>query len=216
MTKAEFLRSLGRKLSSLPRSEVDERISFYSEMIDDRMEEGLSESGAIEEIGSLDTVAHEIISSSYREAEDRMSERIPLAKRKRSALSITLLAVGSPIWLSLIIALFAVAFSLWISAIAVSFSLAISILALVIVAWALFVAFLLCAPALAIVGLIGIIEGNAAEGLMSIGGGLISAGLAIYAFYLAKLFTLSVGSIMTWFIKLPLKITLLAFRRRNK
>lgn len=39
MTKLQFLMALHEKLSGLPREE--ERLSFYSEMIEDRMEEGL-------------------------------------------------------------------------------------------------------------------------------------------------------------------------------
>ena len=41
MTKLDFLFSLEKKLSSLPRKELEERLGFYAEMIEDRMEEGL-------------------------------------------------------------------------------------------------------------------------------------------------------------------------------
>ena len=43
MTKMQFLLSLHDKLTGLPRDEVEQRLNFYSEMIEDRMEEGLSE-----------------------------------------------------------------------------------------------------------------------------------------------------------------------------
>ena len=42
MTKNEFLEQLRRGLSGLPMEDIDERLNFYSEMIDDRIEEGLS------------------------------------------------------------------------------------------------------------------------------------------------------------------------------
>ena len=42
MTKKEFLSSLRSKLQGLPPSDIDERIGFYCEMIDDRMDEGKS------------------------------------------------------------------------------------------------------------------------------------------------------------------------------
>ena len=42
MTKKEFLSALREKMAGLPKDDVDDRIAFYSEMIDDRMEEGLS------------------------------------------------------------------------------------------------------------------------------------------------------------------------------
>ena len=46
MSKQEFLDQLRARLSGLPRQDVIERLNFYSEMIDDRMEEGLSEEDA--------------------------------------------------------------------------------------------------------------------------------------------------------------------------
>ena len=46
MNKQEFLKNLRVSLSNLPQEEIEERIIFYSEMIDDRIEEGLSEEEA--------------------------------------------------------------------------------------------------------------------------------------------------------------------------
>ncbi len=42
MTKQEFIAELRKGLSGLPKKELEERLTFYSEMIDDRMEEGLT------------------------------------------------------------------------------------------------------------------------------------------------------------------------------
>lgn len=46
MSKQEFLEQLRRGLSGLPREDIEERLKFYSEMLEDRMEEGLSEEEA--------------------------------------------------------------------------------------------------------------------------------------------------------------------------
>ena len=43
MKKEEFLTELRSKLNGLSKKEIDERINFYSEMIDDRISEGKSE-----------------------------------------------------------------------------------------------------------------------------------------------------------------------------
>ena len=43
MTKNEFISRLRARLSGLPKDEIRERLAFYGEMIDDRIEEGLSE-----------------------------------------------------------------------------------------------------------------------------------------------------------------------------
>ena len=61
MTKAEFLSSLQIKLCGLPSDEVREHVTFYGEMIDDRVEEGLSEEAAVSAIGSVDMIASQII-----------------------------------------------------------------------------------------------------------------------------------------------------------
>ncbi len=68
MTKIQFLLTLNKSLSGLPQDEIEERLTFYSEMIDDRMEEGLSEDEAIAAIGSVE----EIVTQSV--------EEIPLTK----------------------------------------------------------------------------------------------------------------------------------------
>ena len=53
MDKQEFLSKLRAKLFGLPQKELEERLSFYSEMIDDRIEEGLSEEDAVKELGTV-------------------------------------------------------------------------------------------------------------------------------------------------------------------
>lgn len=42
MNKNEFLSALKARLSALPPNELEERLEFYSEMLEDRIEEGLS------------------------------------------------------------------------------------------------------------------------------------------------------------------------------
>lgn len=66
MTKQEFLAELRRGLSGLPQNDIEERLNFYSEMIDDRMEEGLSEQEAVDGIGSVDSVVSQILSGISR------------------------------------------------------------------------------------------------------------------------------------------------------
>jgi len=61
VTKQQFLTELRKKLSGLPQQDIDERLSFYSEMIEDRIEEGLTEKEAILDIGEVEDVAAQII-----------------------------------------------------------------------------------------------------------------------------------------------------------
>ena len=51
MNKTEFVLELAQRLSHLPWSEIEERVNYYGEMIDDRMEEGLSEKEAVAAMG---------------------------------------------------------------------------------------------------------------------------------------------------------------------
>lgn len=100
MDKQEFLSKLRAKLSGLPQKDLEERLSFYSEMIDDRIEEGLSEETAVKELGTVDEVAGQIIADIP--LSKLVKERIK-PKRALNVWEIVLLAIGSPIWLSLII-----------------------------------------------------------------------------------------------------------------
>lgn len=61
MTKLKFLLSLHDRLSGLPKNDVEERLSFFSEMIEDRMEEGLSEEEAVSAVGTVDQIAAQIV-----------------------------------------------------------------------------------------------------------------------------------------------------------
>ena len=47
MNKQEFLDALRERLSGLPSREVEDRLGFYGEIIDDRIEEGISEHDAV-------------------------------------------------------------------------------------------------------------------------------------------------------------------------
>ena len=61
MNKNEFLSALRAALSGLPEADVKERISFYSESIDDRIEEGRTEQEAVSELGTVEEIAAQII-----------------------------------------------------------------------------------------------------------------------------------------------------------
>ena len=56
MNKQDFLIDLEKGLAGLPREDVEERLAFYSEMIDDRAEETGSEEAAVSEIGPVEDV----------------------------------------------------------------------------------------------------------------------------------------------------------------
>ena len=100
MTKQEFLSQLRDGLKGLPEQDIDERISFYSEMIDDRIDEGKSEQEAINEIGSVEHIVEEIAQETPLVT--LVKERIT-PKRKMKAWEIVLLVVGFPLWFPLVL-----------------------------------------------------------------------------------------------------------------
>lgn len=114
MNKKKFLSRLRRALRGCGGMEIQSRLAFYSEMIDDRVEEGLSEEDAVNDIGDPGKIAQEIRAE--------LNERPMKEKRPLSAGAKTLIVLGSPVWLSLLIAAAAVVFSLAVSAFAVVFS----------------------------------------------------------------------------------------------
>lgn len=172
MTKMMFLLSLHEKLSEFPQEEVEERLYFYSEMIEDRMDEGLSEEDAVAAVGTVEEIATQI-EADLRAIKPVKEKAKP--KRRLKAWEIVLLAVGSPIWLSLLIAAFAVVLSLY----AVLWSVIVSL-------WAVFGSLIGCAVGVCVMGVGFIIEGEAVSGIALIGGGMVCAGLAIFMFFGCK------------------------------
>ena len=165
MTKQEFLRLLRQKLSGLPEQDIEDRLTFYGEMIDDRIEEGCSEQDAVSDISSADEIAAQIIADIplTRLAKERLKP-----KRKMSTVEVVLLAIGSPLWLSLAIAAMAVVLSLYV----VLWSVIVSV-------WAVFASFAACAVGGAVAGVVLACVGNVPSGIVLLGAGLVYAGLAI-------------------------------------
>ncbi len=175
MSKQEFLALLRKGLSGLPQDDIEERLTFYSEMIEDRMEEGLSEEEAVAAVGSVDEIVAQVVAD------------IPLAKiakerikpqKRLKVWEIVLLALGSPIWLSL-----------GISAIAVILSLYVSLWSVIISLWAVFVSFAACAIGGVVAGIVFAIGSNGLTGIAMIGAGIVCAGLSIFMFYGCKVTT---------------------------
>lgn len=115
MKKEEFLNRLKRRLYDLPRRDVKERVIFYSEMIDDRMEEGLTEEEAVEAVGTVDEIFSQITAEKVLSGSKRNSSKSSGLK----SWEIAILILGSPIWGSLLIAGFVVIWSLNIALCAV-------------------------------------------------------------------------------------------------
>ena len=171
MSKQEFLAQLRKGLSGLPQDDIEERITFYSEMIDDRMEEGLTEADAISGIGSVNTIISQIVADTP--LTKLIKEKTP--NKRLGVWEIVLLVLGSPIWLSLLIGAFAVILSIYVSwwAVIISF-------------WAVFGSFIGCAFGSIIAATVFAVCGNGITGVAMASAGLVCAGLSIFLFYGCK------------------------------
>ena len=172
MLKQEFLAQLRDALCGLPQCDIDERLTFYSEIIDDRMEDGLPEEEAVAAVGSVDEIFAQVVADIP--FSKIVKERIK-PKRRLTAWEIVLLALGSPIWLTLGIALFAVVLSLYISLWAVVISL-----------WAIFAALAGCALGGIVAAIVFACSGNLLTGIAVLGAGILLAGLSIFMFFGCK------------------------------
>ncbi len=165
MTKREFLDALASGLSGLSKKELEERLCFYDELIDDKIEEGLSEENAVLSIGPVDKIIEEFYQSNKNEKAQKKK------KRKLKAWHIAVIAVGSPIWAPLLI-----------SAIAVIASLYVSLWAIVVSVWSVFASLAassLWGIALSVIDMIG---GDVLVGVALIGASLVCAGLSVFVF----------------------------------
>ena len=61
MNKQEFLKTLWNRLSELPNEDVERSLDYYAEMIDDRVESGMTEDEAVEAIGGVEEAAAQIL-----------------------------------------------------------------------------------------------------------------------------------------------------------
>ena len=192
MTKLEFLDKLQAGLLGLTESDAQERLNFYSEMIDDRMEEGLSEEQAVAQVGDVQVIVANILAEIPQNAPVQADAEVvkqviakvekpthhqatPKKEEKKhmETWQIILLILGFPLWLPLL----AAAFSVVISLIAVLWSMVGTL-------WgALFGTLAGVGLGVTLFGLLCIIAGNWVMGIALFGGGLACIGLAVFAFY---------------------------------
>lgn len=120
MNKAEFTQQLSTALIGLSDEDRSRSIDYYTEMIDDRMEDGMPEEEAVNALGSID------------EIKSRILEEVPITKivkekitpkRSFSVGEIILLILGSPIWLPLLLAAIITCLAIYVSFWAIILSL---------------------------------------------------------------------------------------------
>ena len=169
MTKQEFSDKLRKALAGLPKEETEERVSFYCEMIEDRMEEGASEEEAVAGVGSVEKIAERILSKMPigKIVKERVSH-----KRERSTLQILLIVLGFPVWFPLLLAAGVIVLSIYL----VIFSLFLSL-------WAVDLALGACALGGFVLAALSLVRGDLLPALAVFGISVFSAGAAILFYH---------------------------------
>lgn len=172
MNKQEFLAELRKGLHGLPQNDIEERLTFYNEMIDDRMEEGLTEDAAVSEVGTVNEVISQIVTETPL---SKIVKEKVRPKRTLRVWEIVLLALGSPIWLSLLIAAFAVIFAVYVTAWSV-----------IVALWASELALAVSSIGSILSAVIFAFQVNGIVAIAVLGAGIAFAGLSIFLFFGCK------------------------------
>ena len=168
-TKQAFLAALRDRLEGIPETDLQGSLDYYTEMIDDMQEGGATEAEAVASLGAVDDIAEQILLDLSL---PKLVKAKVKPKRSLRAWEIVLIAVGSPVWLPLLLALGVV------------------VLAVYIVLWTVGVSLYLADLSLA-VGALGGVAGSVLmfatarpeEALLLLGAGLVCGGLAIFGFF---------------------------------
>ena len=192
MNKQEYLGQLRAALACLPEDEIAESVAFYEEMIDDRVADGLTEEDVVASLDDPKVAARTIIAGvstllATTVLESGASAASPTtvapttvapAKQKNRVLYWTLIILGSPLWLTLLIAaalvVLAAVLTVWI---------------LVLALWALAVGLLAGGPLGIAVCWWALFAGQPAYGVFELGSGLLCFGLGVFCLHGAVVVT---------------------------
>lgn len=164
MTKADFLRLLERALMQLSEEERQKNLEYYSELLDDMMEEGMTEAEATAKLGSPNQIAQSILQ------EMPLGKLVSTRMKPKSGwtpLAIVLAVVGSPVWVPLLLATVAIVLAVFVSIWALGFAAVAVVIALAVA--------VVAAPIFAVRAAVMTLP----LGLMLLGAGLVLLGLCV-------------------------------------
>ncbi len=179
MSRDAFIGELRHRMAGLPKEAVDRTVEYYSELIADSMEDGLSEEEAVSRLGSLDEIVANVVKDTP--LPQIIETRIQEKKAKRGGIrawEVILLVLGAPLWLPLLLAVLAVVLALYVT-----------LWAVVIALWAVVAAVILTGVVAVVAGIVELCRLHLPQGLVLLGGGLVCMGLCALLFLLMKLIT---------------------------
>lgn len=165
MKREEFFKQLREGMSGFPSQTIESTISYYDELIDDAIEDGKSEEATIESFGSVKSIVNTLLKEV---SISKLVKEKVTPKRKLKSWEIVLIILGSPIWVSLGIALLSVCFSLYVG-----------FWSTIVALWAADLAFMVGGIAAVIGSFTTFAVGAAPQATFFLGAGLVGIGLSI-------------------------------------
>ena len=186
MSRDAFIGELRHKLAGIPQEAVDRTVEYYSELIADSMEDGLSEEEAVARLGSMDEIVSNVVKDTP--LPQIIQNRVQESKKKGvSGWVVVLLILGAPLWLPVLIAVLAVVFALFVALWAVVISL-----------WAAVAGVILTGFVAMAAGVVELCRLHLPQGLVLLGGGLMCLGLCALLYLLMKLITVGTVKLCKW------------------
>lgn len=111
MNKETFLHQLRIRLSQLPESEIQKRLDYYEELIEDMKDDGITEEDAVAGFGDVNEIAMKIMQETPLAA--LMKSKVK-PKNGWTTATIIMAVIGSPIWVPLLFAFMAVIASVFV------------------------------------------------------------------------------------------------------
>jgi len=182
MTKIEYLNKIRQILGSKRTPEAERSIEYYSEMIDDLIEDGMTVEEATAKIGTPEEIADLILNGSNDSKQDDTVESSTVSghkvKRKFKPWQTLLIILTSPIWLSILL-----------TVIIIAFCIAITAIVLYIVLWSVIISLYAAILGLAVSSIAALCAaviftatGQFHSALFTLGAALVLAGITIPSF----------------------------------
>ncbi|MBE6996811.1 MAG: DUF1700 domain-containing protein [Ruminococcaceae bacterium] len=90
MNKEQFLAALRARLTALPKDDLEKTLQYYREMIEDRVEDGMTEFEAVDDVGDPAELAEAILQKPVKQTAVRApkapKQRRPMSAGKKAAL----------------------------------------------------------------------------------------------------------------------------------
>ncbi|MGN0614573.1 MAG: DUF1700 domain-containing protein [Porcipelethomonas sp.] len=169
MNKQEFLDMLRDSLSGLPQEDIERSIDYYSEMIEDRIEDGAVEEEAVDAVGSPEKIASQILMEIPL---PRLVRAKVAPKQKLKMWEKVLIFSTSPVWVPVLLAAAVIVLSGYIliwSAVVILYSVLFSFAAGAAGSIFTFVTYMF--------------TGRIEQGILFLGAGLIFAGLSVFMLF---------------------------------